>query len=36
LFDEQGNVLAEAEQLISDQDDQVDAGTPDEPAHEPE
>jgi Trypsin-co-occurring domain 2 len=36
LFDEQGNVLAEAEQLISDLDDQVDAGAPDRPAHEPE
>ena|SRR6185312_7387585 len=35
LFDEQGNVLAEAEQLISDQDEQA-AGTGDEPRPEPE
>jgi NTP-dependent ternary system trypsin peptidase co-occuring protein len=36
LFDEQGNVLAEAEQLISDRDDQAAAGSRDEPAHERE
>lgn len=36
LFDEQGNVLAEAEQLISDRDDQTAAGSRDEPEHERE
>jgi len=35
VFDEQGNVLAGAEQLISDQDDQSGAGSRDQPAHEP-
>ncbi len=36
LFDEQGNLLAGAEQLISDRDDQAGPGTRGEPAHEPE
>lgn len=36
LFDEQGNVLAEAEQLISDSDDLIAADTNAEPSHEPE
>jgi Trypsin-co-occurring domain 2 len=36
LFDEQGNVLAEAEQLISDSDEQAGAGSGDALAHEPE
>jgi hypothetical protein len=36
LFDEQGNVLAEAEQLVSDRDGQAAGGTADAPAHEPE
>jgi Trypsin-co-occurring domain 2 len=35
LFDEQGNMLAEAEQLISDRDDQA-GGTGDAPRPEPE
>ncbi len=36
LFDDQGNVLAEAEQLIFDRDEQIGAGPRDQPAHEPE
>ena len=36
VFDEQGNVLAAAEQLISDRDDQPGAGAVDEPQPEPE
>jgi hypothetical protein len=36
LFDDQGNVLAEAEQLIFDRDEQTGAGPRDQPAHEPE
>jgi hypothetical protein len=37
LFDAQGNVLAEAEQLISDQDSQAGGGADDAPpSHEPE
>jgi hypothetical protein len=35
LFDEQGNVLAETEQLISDREDRGGAVTRDEPSHEP-
>jgi hypothetical protein len=36
LFDERGDILAEAEQLISDSDEQAGAGSGDERAHEPE
>jgi hypothetical protein len=36
LFDAQGNVLAEAEQLISDQDSQAGEGADAPPSHEPE
>jgi hypothetical protein len=36
LFDKQGNVLAEAEQLISDADDQSASGARDMPEHERE
>jgi len=36
LFDEQGNVLAEAEQFISDRDDPSGAGSGDAPRHERE
>ncbi len=36
LFDAQGQVMAEAEQLISDQDRQSGAGVGEAPSHEPE